>query len=211
MIAQGLLLDYGGVLTTSVLDSFGAFCVSEGIDPQMFREIVLETAREPDSIFHQVETGRIAQEDFDLQLAKILSEACGKDIGHQGLKQRLFAASTPDERMLNAVREAKSNGVRTALVSNSWGGADYPREQFGELFDAVIISGEVGLRKPDAEIYLLAASRIGVEPNACVFVDDFRVNVEGAQAVGMAGVLHRDTDATIQELTRLLGVNLGRL
>lgn len=206
---RGLLLDYGGVLTSSVVESFAAFCVAEGIDPETFRRIVLETARVPDSVFHQVEIGKIPQEDFDVRLAAVLSEASGKPITAAGLKQRLFAASVPDERMRAAVARARAKGVRTALVSNSWGGNDYPRDSFDELFDAVVISGEVGVRKPDAAIYLMAASKIGVEPGACVFVDDFRVNCEGAEAVGMASILHRDTDRTIEQLRAMLGVDLA--
>jgi putative hydrolase of the HAD superfamily len=207
--SRGLFLDYGGVLTTSVLDSFAAFCVAEGIDTELFRHVVLEVARPAGSIFHRVEIGAIDQDEFDRELAAIISEAAGKDVSPAGLKQRLFAASTPDERMLASVRSARAFGIKTALVSNSWGGADYPRELFDELFDAVIISGEVGVRKPDPEIYLLAAERAGVETADGVFVDDFRVNVEGAQAVGMMGIVHRDTQQTLEELRRLLGVDLG--
>jgi putative hydrolase of the HAD superfamily len=200
---DALLLDYGGVLTSSVLDSFAAFCVAEDIDFDLFRSVVLESARGPDSIFQKVEKGLIDQAQFDEALAGILRDATGKDVAAVGLKQRLFSASTPDEAMLDAVRELRKDGVKTALVSNSWGGADYPRHIFGDLFDAVIVSGEVGLRKPDREIYLLAAEQLGVDPERCVFVDDFRVNVEGASAVGMRGILHSDTTATIEELKEL--------
>jgi putative hydrolase of the HAD superfamily len=199
------LLDYGGVLTSSVLDSFAAFCVAEAIDFDLFREVVLESARGPDSIFHRVEKGLVDQHEFDDRLARTLTEATGKQVLATGLKQRLFSASTPDEEMLAAVRNIRKHGVKTALVSNSWGGADYPRHLFGELFDAVVVSGEVGLRKPDREIYVLAASKVGVPPERCVFVDDFRVNVEGAIGVGMHGILHRDTADTVAQLKQLFG------
>ena len=200
---DALLLDYGGVLTSSVLDSFAAFCVAEDIDFDLFRQVVLESARGPDSVFQKVEKGLIDQDAFDETLAGILRDATGKDVLARGLKQRLFSASAPDDAMLAAVRDVKENGVKTALVSNSWGGADYPRHIFGELFDAVIVSGEVGLRKPDRDIYLLAAKRLSTEPERCVFVDDFRINVEGANAVGMHGILHTDTKETVAELRRL--------
>jgi epoxide hydrolase-like predicted phosphatase len=81
-------------------------------------------------------------------------------------------------------------------------------EEVRGLFDAVVISGEVGLHKPEPEIYLLAAERLGVKPRSCVFVDDLRENCAGAEAVGMTALLHRDPAATIAELERLLGMTL---
>jgi epoxide hydrolase-like predicted phosphatase len=110
--------------------------------------------------------------------------------------------------MVHAVIALRKAGIKTALVSNSWGGYGYPRETFDEMFDAVVISGEVGLRKPQPEIYLMAAGRIGLQPSDCVFVDDFRVNVEGAEAIGMTGILHRDPAKTIEDLERLFEVPL---
>ena len=201
---KGLLLDYGGVLTSSIVDSFAVFCRLEGIDPDAFRRAVLDHAREEGSIFARVEIGAIDQETFDAELATLIGEAAGRKVDPTGLKQRLFAASEPDQAMFDAVKRFKARGIRTALVSNSWGGADYPRDVFEEMFDAVVISGEVGVRKPDAEIYLMAAKLVGLEPSDCVFVDDFRVNVDGAEKAGMKGILHRDSASTLAELVTLL-------
>lgn len=206
---RGLLVDFGGVLTSSVVDSFAAFCRAEGIDVEIFRHVVLDAARTPDSVFARIEMGRIEQDEFDRELAAMLSGATGARIEPAGLKQRLFAGLRPEERMVAAVRAARGAGVRTALVSNSWGGAGYPRDDFPTLFDAVVISGEVGVRKPQHDIYMLACERARVRPEGCVFVDDFRINVEGAEAVGMTGVLHRDPAATIARLEELLGLPLG--
>jgi epoxide hydrolase-like predicted phosphatase len=75
-----------------------------------------------------------------------------------------------------------------------------------DLFDATVISGDVGLHKPQPEIYRLGAERIGVAPERCVFVDDLRENVTGAEAVGMTAILHRDPETTIAELERHLGI-----
>src|ERR671915_155009 len=103
---------------------------------------------------------------------------------------------------------ARRQGIRTGLLSNSMGTARYDRASFPELFDGVVISGEVGLHKPQPEIFLLGAERAGVEPEECVFVDDLRQNCEGAEAVGMTAILHRGADRTLPELERLLGVEL---
>jgi HAD superfamily hydrolase (TIGR01509 family) len=88
------------------------------------------------------------------------------------------------------------------------GGASYDRSVFPELFHGVVISAEVGLHKPQPEIFLLGAERAGVAAEECVFVDDLRENCEGAEAVGMTAVLHRGADTTVPELERLLGVEL---
>jgi epoxide hydrolase-like predicted phosphatase len=99
--------------------------------------------------------------------------------------------------------------VRTGLLSNSWGTRRYPRELLSELFDGVTISGEVGLRKPASEIYVLAARRVGLEPAQCVFVDDLPFNLDPAAELGMATVHHIDSERTLGELESLLGVRLN--
>jgi len=126
-----------------------------------------------------------------------------------GLKQRMFASVKPDEAMWHAVGAARAAGVRTGLLSNSWGGRDYPLDELKGIFDDVVISGLVGLRKPDPEIYLLAADRIGARAEDCIFIDDFNVNVDGAKAVGMTAILHADARDTIETLQEIFGIELG--
>jgi putative hydrolase of the HAD superfamily len=106
--------------------------------------------------------------------------------------------------MVDAVRAARSRGIRTGLISNSVGTDNYDRAVLDELFDATVISGEVGLHKPQPEIFLLGAERIGLAPAECVFVDDLRENCLGAEAVGMTAVLHRGPGRTMPQLERLL-------
>jgi putative hydrolase of the HAD superfamily len=206
---KGLLVDYGGVLTTAVVDSFSSFARSEGVDPEVLREVFRSLAAKPQSLFAQIETGRIGLVEFERALAAAIGEAAGSAVAPAGLKARLFGASNPDDGMIAAVRAARAAGVGTALVSNSWGGGDYPMDLLGELFDAVVISGEVGMRKPDAEIYLYAAAQIERDPRSCAFVDDFEVNAKGADAVGMRGLWHRRTADTIAELESFLGIRLA--
>jgi epoxide hydrolase-like predicted phosphatase len=112
--------------------------------------------------------------------------------------------------MVNAVRAAAERGVKTGLVSNSWSTSHYDKDMLEELFDTAVISAEVGLHKPQPEIYRLAAERLVVGPEECVFVDDLRENCAGAEAVGMTGVLHRDATRTIARLEDLLGLKLHR-
>ena len=106
--------------------------------------------------------------------------------------------------MIDAVRTARQAGIRTGLISNSVGTDIYDRTLIDELFEAVVISGEVGLHKPQPEIYELACERLGVEPRQAVFVDDLRENCAGAEAVGMIAILHRETPKTLARLNELL-------
>ena len=94
-------------------------------------------------------------------------------------------------------------------MSNSLGEGRYDRSQFPELFDGVVISGEVGMHKPQPEIYTLGAERVGLPAQECVFVDDLRENCEGAEAVGMTAVLHRGAADSVPRLEELLGVSLS--
>jgi putative hydrolase of the HAD superfamily len=199
---NGLLLDFGGVLTTNVFASFREFCVTEGLDPDAVKRLFREEPRALELV-RGLETGSISEDDFGERFGELLGLE-----QRAGLVDRMFGSLREDEEMLAAVRRARAAGIRTGLVSNSMGAGRYDRSTFGELFDGVVISGEVGLHKPQPEIFLLGAERAGVEPEACVFVDDLRENCEGAEAVGMTAVLHRGADTTLPELERLLGVAL---
>jgi putative hydrolase of the HAD superfamily len=199
---RGLLLDYGGVLTTNVFDSFRAFCEREGLDPGAVKALFRSEPRAR-QLVRGVETGEIAEDDFSERFGELLGVE-----DRSGLIDRLFAGMGPDTAMLEAVKRARAGGVRTALISNSLGEGRYDRGAFPELFDAVVISGEEGMHKPQPEIYLLACERVGLEPAACVFVDDLRENCEGAEAVGITAILHRGAESTLPELERLLGVSL---
>jgi putative hydrolase of the HAD superfamily/hydrolase len=119
----------------------------------------------------------------------------------------MFAGFAHAPDMHDVVRRARSCGLKTGLLSNSWGN-DYPRHEWDVLFDDVVISGEVGLRKPEREIFELAATRLGVPAHACVFVDDLSPNVRGAVAAGMVGVLHISVEQTRDELETLFGFPL---
>jgi epoxide hydrolase-like predicted phosphatase len=197
---KGLLVDYGGVLTTSVWYSFSDFCRNEGLEEERVRQVFREEPRAL-QLLRRLETGELAEDEFSEQFAPLI------DIeSPEGLVDRLFAGMAPDEPMIEAVRRARAGSVRTGLISNSWGRGRYDRDSFPELFDGVVISGEVGLHKPQPEIFELGAKVIGLEPSDCVFVDDLRENCAGAEAVGMTAVLHRDTEETLERLEELLGV-----
>jgi putative hydrolase of the HAD superfamily len=198
---KGLLIDYGGVLTTDLFDSFRAFCEVEGLEPEAIGQ---SFRRDPScrDLLIGLETGKIDEEDFEVRFAEILGVSSPK------LIERLMGDSRPDEAMVAAVASARRQGVRTGLISNSWGTRRYDRDQLAQLFDGVVISGEVGIRKPAPEIYELGAREIGLETEDCVFVDDLPFNLTPAAELGMGTVHHTAAAETIRELERLLGVTL---
>jgi epoxide hydrolase-like predicted phosphatase len=201
---KGLLVDFGGVLTTNVFDSFRAFGEAEGLDPQTVKRAFREDP-EALGLLRELERGDIAVEDFEPRFGSRIGVS-----NTDGLVGRLFGGVGPDDRMLEAVRRAGAAGVRCGLISNSWGtGLDYDRSMLEELFHGIVISGDVGMHKPEPEIFLLGAERIEVPPAECVFVDDLRENCAGAEAVGMTAVLHRGADSTLPRLEELFGLELG--
>ena len=204
MSLTGLLVDYGGVLTTSVWESFSAFCREEDLDPGEVRRLFREDP-EALALLRRLEVGELTEESFSAEFGPRLGLPPER---HDGLVDRLFAGMQPEPLMLEALRRARAAGLRTGLISNSWGRGRYDRDSFDELFDGVVISGEVGLHKPQAEIFELGAERAGVPVSGCVFVDDLRENCAGAEAAGMTAVLHRDPEETVSRLEQLLGVEL---
>jgi epoxide hydrolase-like predicted phosphatase len=193
----GLIVDYGGVLTTDVFASFQAFCAAEGLPPDTVRDRFREDPQAR-GLLADLETGALTAEDFEPRFAALLG------VEPAGLIGRLFGGMAPDEAMLAGVRAIRAAGTPTGLLSNSWGDV-LAYGALDELFDAWVISSEVGLRKPDPAVYELAAERLGLPPHACVFVDDLPGNLKPARALGMATVLYRgDAPATLAEVRALL-------
>lgn len=207
---NALITDFGGVLTTSIFESFNQFAIDHDVEPEVLKAVFAETiASGPTNILYRMETGELSQEEFESLFAAELSKRSGIQIEALELKARMFSQVRPDPVVVNAIIAIKKAGFPTALLSNSWGPGGYPRETFGDLFDAVVISGEVGLRKPDPEIYRRAAKLIDAEPSSCVFIDDIKDNVKGAEAVGMTGIHHREPEATVTKLEELFGLTLA--
>ena len=190
------------MLTTSIWPAFAAFCETEGLAPETVRELFRGDA-EALKLLRGLETGELEDAEFEAGFGELLGIA-----KPEGLIERMFAALRPEDAMVNAVRAARDAGMKTGLISNSWGLGIYDRAPT-ELFDVAVISGEVGLHKPQPEIYRLACERLEVEPSEAVFVDDLRENCVGAEDVGMTALLHRDAPETIAKLEELFGLDLS--
>jgi putative hydrolase of the HAD superfamily len=205
---RGLLVDYGGVLTNQIRDTVDAFLAGEDVDPERYAEAIrdwLGDGAAADNPMHLLERGHLPERDFERELAGRLRRRDGSPIRAEGLLERMFAGTRREPVMVTVVRRAHDAGIRTALLSNSWSMSAYDRDAWEQTFDAVVISGEVGMRKPDREIYLHTAAQIGLPAAACVFVDDLAGNVRGAVAAGMVGVHHVSASATVAELAALFG------
>lgn len=202
---DAVVFDYGGVLTGPVRHSIAAWLERDGIDPASFSRTLKSwlSRRAPEGTpIHRLESGDLSVEEFDVLLAAELQTTDGCPIAPVGVLEGLFAELRPDPEMFALVAELRDTGIRVALLSNSWGDI-YPRAQINALLDPVVISAEVGLRKPNAEIYRLTLERLGLPAARVLFLDDGMPNVLGARAVGMKASLHTDVASTRTLLTSL--------
>jgi putative hydrolase of the HAD superfamily len=205
--AGGLLLDFGGVLTTSVTASFAAFERGVGLPEGIVVALLLDASQDADGgLVGRFERGEITPRAFEDELRSRLQRQ-----GHRtpagSLLTGLFAGLRPDEQVWTLARRVRAAERPTGLLSNSWGRAIYPWERLRAHFDVLVVSGEVGLRKPDPAIYELAAARLALPPQRIVFVDDLERNVEAARACGMVGIVHQqDAAATTAHVLAALGL-----
>jgi putative hydrolase of the HAD superfamily len=201
---KGLLLDFGGVLTSDFFASIDDYCLRLGLPRGRFRAVVTADPAGR-ALYHRLERGEISQSTFERDLAALLG------VTANGLVAGLLAGLQPNLKLIEAAAQARKAGIRVGVITNSWGMEPYdPYEgyQLNECYDALVISSEVGLRKPDLAIYRLAADKLGIVPSRCVFVDDVAANLPPAAELGMATIHHVDSSRTIAELGRLLGVPL---
>ncbi|GGM86915.1 hypothetical protein GCM10010106_37660 [Thermopolyspora flexuosa] len=222
---KGVLIDWGGVLTQPLPDAIQEWLAADRIDVPHYYNVMAEMVGQayavdghPDgqgdgqdaeatreNLIHALERGEVEVAEFERALAERLRTLDGRKPSADGMISRMFAAFRPVEPMYDMLRAVRAAGLRTCLVSNSWG-TDYPREGWDELFDGVVISGEVGMRKPEPRIFRHALGVIGLEAHECVFIDDIKANVEAAKGLGIAGIHHVDPGTTLAELERMLRI-----
>ena len=177
---QGVITDWGGVLTTPILTTVQAWIEADGIDWNSYRTVMrtwVTDAYTPNGSrnpVHALERGECSGAEFEEVLAAQLLRVDGGTVAAAGLLERMFAASA----------------------------------RVPALFDTVVISGECGMRKPEEAIFLHTARSLGLEPRECVFIDDIEANVAAAAACGMTGVHHTETATTAAAVADLLGVPL---
>ncbi|HZE65317.1 MAG TPA: HAD family phosphatase [Sporichthyaceae bacterium] len=201
MSPKGLLIDWGGVLTSDVFASFDHWCEREG---RAAGSVATMFAEEPGrGLLFDLECGRIGIGEFETSLGVVL------DTEPTGLADALFAGmTTQDPRMADAVSALHAAGVRTGLLSNSWGMHHYDRTRWAEMFDVLVLSAEHGVRKPDRAIYEAAVDAIGLLGDQLVFVDDIGGNLKPARELGMLTYRHTSVEDTVAFLGEQFGVAL---
>ena len=203
---DAILFDYGGVLTGPVKHSIADWLAADAIEPDSFSRTLrawLSRTAENGTPIHRLETGELTVRGFEALLAAVLRTTDGRAVAPDGILGRLFAGMQPDPAMFALAEDLRATGLKVGLLSNSWGNT-YPRARIDALLDPVVISGEVGLRKPHAAIYQLAIDRLGVPADRVLFIDDAELNVLGARAVGLQALLHIDHPSTRAALAELV-------
>jgi putative hydrolase of the HAD superfamily len=211
---QALVVDWYGVMTQDLDTALGAWAQADGISYSSWREAMRDwfgVAGDVDATInpvHALERGELEVPDFEVELARRLASS-GATVEPTGLLDRMFEHFVHAPDMSGLLRRARLAGLSTALLSNSWGDS-YLRDGWDEMFDVVVISGEVGMRKPEPRIFRFVVERLGRQPDECVFVDDHDVNVRAAAELGLVGLHHQDYAATAAELEALFEVPLAR-
>jgi len=199
-----VLIDFGGVITTSVLRAFEQFDELLGAPPGLVLGLLShDTAARELMVEH--ECGRIDADAFDRGFADRLS-AHGVVVQPEGLSARMQAGLRRDDDTVRLIEDLRAAGVLIALVSNAFGRDCYAGFDLGALADTVVISSEVGIRKPSRKIYAIACQRLGIDPHQAVMVDDLQQNLDGAARLGIAGGLHTDAADTRKHLTDRFGI-----
>jgi putative hydrolase of the HAD superfamily len=201
-----VISDFGGVLTTPLIESFAAVQDETGIhSAALGRAMQLASERDGAHPLFELECGRTSEAEFLEQLAADLEPELGHQPDLRRFSEIYFEALQPNEAMIELMRELRDSGYRMALLTNNvreWEPAWRSMLPVDEIFELVVDSGFEGVRKPDAEIYERTVERLGEKIGAadCLFVDDVEVNVVAARELGMSAVHFRDNDQAIAEI-----------
>jgi putative hydrolase of the HAD superfamily len=209
---EAIVSDFGGVLTTPLLSSFMAVQDEIGITPEdlgkAMRAVTEEDGANP---LYALERGEMTEADFLERLNGGLEPLLGHRPELHRFREVYFEALHPNQPMIELMAELKAAGLRMAMLTNNvreWEPVWRPMLPVDEIFETVVDSAFVGVRKPEARIYEMTLERLGLPAGACLFVDDLEPNIEGARRAGMPAVHFRDNEQAIAAIRQHLG---GRL
>jgi putative hydrolase of the HAD superfamily len=201
--------DFGGVLTTPLVQSFMAFQDQTGITTETLgKAMQAATEANGDNPLFEMERGEITEVAFLDQLTDCLEPLLGHRPEMHRFKEIYFEALEPNPPMIELMRGLKGQGYRMAMLTNNvreWEPWWRPMLPVDEIFETVVDSGFVGTRKPESRIYEITLERIGLPAPACLFVDDVLVNCEGAEKAGMTAVHFQENEQAIGEIRAVLG------
>lgn len=203
---EAVLFDFGGVLSDGPFESFARYEAENGLPEGFVRR--LNTTNHDTNAWARLERGEIDIDAF-CDLFEDEAQNAGGVLDARVLMSSLRGELRP--RMLEVVRRCRTR-FRTGLLTNNFVSVegDETLAQVLEMFDAVVESFAVGVRKPDPEFYSIACNRLGVEPERCVFLDDLGINLKPARAMGMTTIKVTDPEEAISELEEILGMPMSR-
>jgi len=204
---RAIVSDFGGVLTTPLIQSFMAFQDQTGIATETLgKGMQAATDANGENPLFEMERGEITEVAF----LELLTDHLEPLLGHRPemhlFKEIYFEALDPNPPMIELMRELKEAGYRMAMLTNNvreWEPLWRSMLPVDEIFETVVDSGFVGCRKPESRIYELTLERIGEPAGACLFVDDVLVNCEGARRAGLHAVHFQDNEQAIAEIRAL--------
>jgi putative hydrolase of the HAD superfamily len=205
---EAVISDFGGVLTSPLLDSFLAFQEQSGISPAALGQAMAAIAeRHGNHPLAELETGRMSEETFLDELGRELSAQLEREIEMRGFGEQYFEHLQPNEELIDYMRALRDRGYRLAICTNNvkeWEERWRGMLPVDEIFEVVVDSAFVGTRKPERRIYEITLERLDVSPAAALFVDDIELNCEGARKLGMHAVQFHSNEQAIADIEAAL-------
>jgi epoxide hydrolase-like predicted phosphatase len=206
---EAVISDFGGVLTTPLQGSFLHFQEQAGVPLEALgAALATLEARDGAHPLAELECGRMTEADFLARVGAEISERLGREIHMHAFTETYFSHLQPNHDLIAYMATLRDRGHRMGLLTNNvreWEARWRAMLPVDEIFAVVVDSAFVGMRKPDPRIYELTCERLGVAPEACVFLDDIKLNCDAAAALGMTTVHFRDTAQAIADLEDLVG------
>jgi putative hydrolase of the HAD superfamily len=200
---RAIISDFGGVLTSPLAGAFAAFEAHTGIPlAELGRAMAAVGLRRGANPLFELETGRLSESEFLGELAAQLATQLEREVTLDGFGERYFADLEPNQRLIEYMRELRARGYALAICTNNvreWEARWRAMLPVEEIFDIVVDSAFVGVRKPEARIYELTLERLGVEAEAALFIDDIEINCDAARSLGLRSVWFRSTEQAIEE------------
>ena len=205
---EAIISDFGGVLTSPLLDSFAAFQDSSGISlADLGKAMAAVAARQGVNPLFELETGRMTEAAFLTALGEQLTADLGRNVELHGFGERYFESLDPNHRVIDYMRQLRTRGYRMAICTNNireWEALWRAKLPVEEIFDVVVDSAFVGTRKPEPRIFEITLERLGVPAPSALLVDDVEVNCTAARELGIHAVWFQDSEQAIREIETAL-------
>lgn len=207
-VTEAVISDFGGVLTSPLLDSFMAFQKTSGIPfEELGKAMMALASREGANPLFELELGRMSEDRFLTSLSQELSRSLGRSVQLESFGEQYFENLHPNERMIDYMRELRDRGYRMAICTNNvreWERLWRAKLPVDDIFSVVVDSAFVGSRKPERRIYEITLERLEVPAERALLVDDMEVNCQAAEELGLQAIWFRDNEQAIADIERAL-------